>query len=148
MRATRLNVLASALVLAALAATAVGCGHVGQLKEAASVDLNCPKNRVHVSGSGSTRDVDACNQRATYTYEDGDWRMIARSVLVPAGQVGQLGQSQPQPAIKAGGPPAVAPAQPAPTFTATGTPSMPPSSPPPPSQPHSPPLAAPGQKSL
>jgi hypothetical protein len=116
--------------LALLGVVAAGCGaHVGQLKEAASADLNCPMNRVHVLSSGKTRDVEACGQRATYHWEDGDWRMVARGA----------------PTTTTGAAPAVAPAQPAPVngqpITAPGTPSMPPSSPPPPP-------AVPGNKSL
>ena len=59
----------------------MGCGgaHLSQLKEAAEADLQCPKSRVHILNSGKTRDVEACGQRATYHWEDGDWRMIARS---------------------------------------------------------------------
>lgn len=126
------------IVVAAFAVTAsaaVGCGaHVAQLKEAASADLNCPKNRVHVLNSGKTRDVEACGQRATYHWEEGDWRMIARSGLVP------VSGPQPQPVMRSGPPPGVAPAQPAPVNALppsqpTGTPSQPPPSPPVPSAP-------------
>ena len=69
------------LALATLGAVSVGCGgaHLSQLREAASADLNCSKSRVHILNSGKTRDVEACGQRATYHWEDGDWRMIARS---------------------------------------------------------------------
>jgi hypothetical protein len=119
--------LAGSVVVGALALTAVGCGaHVAQLKEAAAADLNCPKNRVHVLNSGRTRDIEACGQRATYHYEDGDWRMIARSGAAPAA-------AGPQPVMRAA-PPGVAPAQPAPVnaplppSSPTGTPSQPPPS--------------------
>ena len=69
------------VVIASLGVVAVGCGgaHLAQLKEAASADLNCSTSRVHILNSGKTRDVEACGQRATYHWEDGDWRMIARS---------------------------------------------------------------------
>ncbi len=128
--------LAAFAMLASLGVVASGCGRGGALKEAASIDMNCPKNRVRVVGAGKTRDVEACGQRAVYHYEDGDWRMISRSG--PA----QATQPVPQPVSptnRQGPAPIVAPAQPAPTTTVTGTPSMPPSSPPPP---------APGQKAL
>lgn len=129
-----LRLLTGSFVVAALAATAMGCGaHVGQLKEAASADLHCPKSRVQVLNSGRTRDVEACGQRATYRWEDGDWRMIARSGGAPAA-------AGPQPVMRAAPPPGVAPAQPAPLVspaapppsTPTGTPSQPPPSMPPP----------------
>ena len=113
-----------------------GCNRSGaMLRDAASADLNCPKNRVHIIGASKTKDVEACGQRATYRFEDGDWVMISREGAAPA-----VGLGQPPQAIKAG-PPGVTPAQP--VHTATGTPSMPPSSPPPPSQP-----PAAGQKAL
>jgi hypothetical protein len=128
-----------ALVVATLGAVSVGCGgaHLSQLKEAASADLQCPKSRVHILNSGKTRDIEACGQRATYHYEDGDWRMIARSGA-PSGAAGAGGQ----PVMKAA--PAVAPAQPAPVMTPTSTPSQPPGTPsqPPPSSP------APGNKQI
>ena len=129
----------STVVIAALGVVAVGCGgaHLSQLREAAEADLQCPKSRVHILNSGKTRDVEACGQRATYHYEDGDWRMIARSGpgAPPPGAGGQ-------PVMKAA--PGVAPAQP--VMTPTSTPSQPPGTPsqPPPSQP--PPAA--GGKSL
>ena len=116
-----------------------GCNRSGaQLREAASADLHCPKSRIHIVGASKTKDVEACGQRATYRFEDGDWVMISREGAAPVPGPAQVGQS-PQP-IK-GGPPGVTPAQP--VMTATGTPSMPPSSPPPPSQP-----PAAGQKAL
>ena len=112
-----------ALAIATLGGFSVGCGaHVGQLKEAAAADLNCSPSRVHVLNSGKTRDVEACGQRATYHYEDGDWRMVARSG-VPAGGPPPVMRSSPN-----GG---AAPGQP------MGTPSQPPPSSP-----------APGGKSL
>ena len=120
--------VASTCVIAALGVVAVGCGgaHLSALREAAEADLQCPKSRVHILNSGKTRDVEACGQRATYHYEDGDWRMIARS-----------GPGAPPPGAAAGQPvmkaaPAVAPAQPAPVMSPTGTPSQPPPSQPPP----------------
>lgn len=121
------------LVVASLGFLAGGCGggHIGQLKEAASADLNCPKNRVHVlTKSGKTRDVEACQQNATYRWEGDDWRMVARSTPAAPGAAGA-------PVMKSnGGPPGVAPAQTAPvmtpTSTPTGTPSQPPPSSPPP----------------
>ena len=137
--------VASTFVIATLGVVAVGCGgaHLSQLREAAEADLQCPKSRVHILNSGKTRDVEACGQRATYHYEDGDWRMIARSgpgAPPPGGAPGQ-------PVMKAA--PGVAPAQPSPVMTPSspaGTPSQPPGTPsqPPPSQP--PPAA--GAKSL
>jgi len=128
-RKSSLAVVVGALAVATLGVIAMGCNtaHLKELKSAASEDMNCPKSRVHIlSESGKTRDVEACGQQATYHWEDGDWRMIARS-----------GQ-RPQPANKAapGGPPPVAPAQAAPVLgTPTGTPSQPPPSSLPPSQP-------------
>ena len=134
----KLSLAIGSLVLATLGAVSVGCGgaHLTQLKEAAEADLNCPKSRVHILNSGKTRDVEACGQRATYHWEDGDWRMIARSG--PGGPPPGAGQ----PVMKAA--PGVAPAQP--VMTPTSTPSQPPGTPsqPPPSQP--PPAA--GGKSL
>ena len=134
-----LRVLAGSIVVAALAATAIGCGaHVAQLKEAAAADLSCPKSRVQVLNSGRTRDVEACGQRATYRWEDGDWRMIARSGGPQPAVMGG-----PQPVMRAAPPPGVAPAQsapvtaPLPPSQPTGTPSQPPPSSP-----------APGGKSL
>ncbi|MDB5212117.1 MAG: hypothetical protein JWO86_44 [Myxococcaceae bacterium] len=128
------------LVVATLGAISVGCGgaHLSALREAAEADLNCPKSRVHILNSGKTRDVEACGQRATYHYEDGDWRMIARSGAPGPAAAGAGGQ----PVMKAA--PGVAPAQPAPVMTPTSTPSQPPGTPsqPPPSSP------APGGKSL
>jgi hypothetical protein len=128
------------LSVATLGAVSVGCGgaHLSQLREAAEADLQCPKSRVHILNSGKTRDVEACGQRATYHYEDGDWRMIARSG--PGAPPPGAGQ----PVMKAA--PGVAPAQPSPVMTPTSTPSQPPGTPsqPPPSQP--PPAA--GGKSL
>jgi hypothetical protein len=139
------NILAAAVLgIATLGAVSVGCGgaHLSQLREAAEADLQCPKSRVHILNSGKTRDVEACGQRATYHYEDGDWRMIARSG--PGAPPGAGGQ----PVMKAA--PGVAPAQPAPVMTPTGTSSQPPGTPsqPPPSQlpPSQPPAA--GGKSL
>jgi hypothetical protein len=131
------------LGVATLGAISVGCGgaHLSQLREAAEADLQCPKSRVHILNSGKTRDVEACGQRATYHYEDGDWRMIARS----GGAPGQAGAPAGQPVMKSA--PGVAPAQPAPVMAPSspaGTPSQPPGTPsqPPPSSP------APGGKSL
>jgi hypothetical protein len=122
------------LVVASLGVLAGGCGggHIGQLKEAASADLSCPKNRVHVlTKSGKTRDVEACQQNATYRWEGDDWRMVARGTPAAAPAPGAAGA----PVMKSG-PPGVAPAQPAPvmtpTSTPTGTPSQPPPSSPPP----------------
>jgi hypothetical protein len=125
--------LVSSIAVSALAVTPVGCAHVGQLKEAASADLKCPQSRVVVLNSGRTRDVEACGQRATYHYEDGDWRMVARSGLVPV--------PGPQPVARFSPPPSSAASpQPAPVMSPTGTPSQPP--------PSSPPPPAPGSKSL
>ena len=109
---------------------ATACSHVGQLREAAAVDLRCPQNRVHVlTKSGSIRDVEACGQVATYRYEDNDWRMVARGVV---GGPTVTGAGQP---VKPGAPPP-APAAPAQTSpvnqTPTGTPSQPPPNMPPP----------------
>jgi len=126
-RKARLPLLA-ALAVTAFAVAGMACNRSGgKLRDAASADLNCPPNQVHIIGASRTKDVTACGQRATYKFEDGDWVMVSREGVAPAGG---------QPSVKAG-PPGVAPAQPA--MTATGTPSMPPSSPPPP---------APGQKAL
>jgi hypothetical protein len=128
--------VAGVLAFATFGVLAAGCGgaHLSQLKEAAEADLNCPKSRVHILNAGKTRDIEACGQRATYHYEDGDWRMIARSG--PAGAPGQAGA----PVMKSA--PGVAPAQPAPVMTPTSTPSQPPGTPsqPPPSS------AAPGKQ--
>ena len=130
MKTKNLRTLLCAVVIAGLGVVALGCNtaHLSQLRDAASQDLNCSKGRVDIiTRSGKTRDVEACGQRATYRWEDGDWRMISRSGA---------------PAPKAGGPPPVAPAQPAPAgglppSSPTGTPSQPPPSSP-----------APGGKSL
>jgi hypothetical protein len=128
-RKSRLAVVGAAGVVATLGVFAMGCNtaHLKELKSAASDDLQCPKSRVHIlTENGKTRDVEACGQLATYHWEDGDWRMIARG-----------GQGA-QPAKKAapGGPPPVAPPQAAPVLgTPTGTPSQPPPSSLPPSQP-------------
>ena len=131
-----------ALAIATLGAASVGCGgaHLTQLKEAASADLQCPKSRVHILNSGKTRDIEACGQRATYHYEDGDWRMIARSGA--PGAPGGAAAGGGQPVMKSA--PGVAPAQPAPVMTPTSTPSQPPGTPsqPPPSSP------APGNKQI
>lgn len=124
------NILFASVVIAGLGVVAIGCNtaHLSQLKDAASQDLNCSPGRVDIiTRSGKTRDVEACGQRATYRWEDGDWRMISRSGGAPATR---------------GGPPPIAPAQPAPAgglppSSPTGTPSQPP--------PGSP---APGGKSL
>jgi hypothetical protein len=120
--------VAGVLAFATFGVLAAGCGgaHLSQLKEAAEADLNCPRSRVHILNAGKTRDIEACGQRATYHYEDGDWRMIARSGS-PAGGG--------QPVMKSA--PGVAPAQPAPVMTPTSTPSQPPGTPsqPPPSSP-------------
>jgi hypothetical protein len=136
----KLALAVGVLSVATLGAVSVGCGgaHLSQLREAAEADLQCPKSRVHILNSGKTRDVEACGQRATYHYEDGDWRMIARSG--PGGPPPGAGGGQP--VMKAA--PGVAPAQP--VMTPTSTPSQPPGTPsqPPPSQP--PPAA--GGKSL
>jgi hypothetical protein len=135
---SRITFAVGCLVIATLGAVSVGCGgaHLSALREAAEADLNCPKSRVHILNSGKTRDIEACGQRATYHYEDGDWRMIARSG--PAGAPAGGGQ----PVMKSA--PGVAPAQPAPVMTPTSTPSQPPGTPsqPPPSSP------VPGGKSL
>ena len=139
----KLSFAIGALTLATLGAISLGCGgaHLSQLKEAAEADLQCPKSRVHILNSGKTRDVEACGQRATYHWEDGDWRMIARSG--PAGGApGSAGAPAGQPVMKSA--PGVAPAQPAPVMTPTSTPSQPPGTPsqPPPSAP------APGNKQI
>ena len=137
MNTNKIAFAVGSLVIATLGAVSVGCGgaHLSQLKEAAEADLQCPKSRVHILNSGKTRDVEACGQRATYHYEDGDWRMIARSGGAPAGAAGQ-------PVMKSA--PGVAPAQPAPVMTPPSTPSQPPGTPsqPPPSAP------APGNKQI
>jgi hypothetical protein len=109
-----------AVVIVALGAFSMGCGHLGALKEAAAADLNCSQSRVHVHGSGKTRDVEACGQQATYLYEDGDWRMVARGGA-PAGGPPPVMRSSPNDR-----PPGLAPGQP------MGTPSQPPPSSPPP----------------
>ena len=136
---SKLTFAIGALSIAILGAVSVGCGgaHLSQLREAAEADLQCPKSRVHILNSGKTRDVEACGQRATYHYEDGDWRMIARSGAAPAGAA-----AGGQPVMKSA--PGVAPAQPAPVMTPTSTPSQPPGTPsqPPPSAP------APGNKQI
>jgi hypothetical protein len=103
------------VVIVALGALSFGCGHVGALKEAAAADLNCSQSRVHIHGSGKTRDVEACGQLATYRYEDGDWRMVARGGAPAGGPPPVMRSSPPQPA-----------GQP------MGTPSQPPPSSPPP----------------
>lgn len=107
---------ACGLVIATAGVLAIGCGgggHLKQLREAASADFNCPKHQVQVLSSGKTRDVDACGNRATYKWEDGDWRRIRSE-----GGVVNTGA------------PAVAPAQPAPQgqpmHHPAGTPSQPP----------------------
>ena len=107
-----------AVVIVALGALSLGCGHTGALKEAAAADLKCSQSRVHVHGSGRTRDVEACGQQATYQYEDGDWRMVARGGA-PGGPPPVMRSSPPQQ-------PVMAPGQP------MGTPSQPPPSSPPP----------------
>jgi len=114
-----------AVVIATLGAVSVGCGgaHLSQLKEAASADLNCSPSRVHILNSGKTRDVEACGQRATYHWEDGDWRMIARGGA-PAGGPPPVMRSSPN-----GG--AQQPVM-TPMSQPTGTPSQPPPSSPPP----------------
>ena len=105
-----------ALAIATVGGFSVGCGgHVGQLKEAAAADLGCSPSRVHVLNSGKTRDVEACGQRATYHYEDGDWRMVARSGA-PAGGPPPIVRSSPN----GGGQPA--------SGQPMGTPSQPPPS--------------------
>ena len=86
------------LVIAAAGVLTVGCGgggHLKQLREAASADYNCPKHQVQVLSSGKTRDVDACGNRATYKWEDGDWRRI-RSEPTTTGAPG-VGAAQPAP---------------------------------------------------
>jgi hypothetical protein len=124
-RKGRLPLLALTAIATAVAALACNaCNRSGaKLRDAASADLNCPRNEVSIIGASRTKDVSGCGQRATYKFEDGHWVMVSREGAAPGGS----------PPTKAG-PPPVAPPQPA-----TGTPSMPPSSPPPP---------APGQKSL
>ena len=131
-----MKLVLGALVIAAFGLVAIGCNaaHLKELRTAASEDLNCPKSRIHILSEGKTRDVEACGQLATYHWEDGDWRMIAR------------GGPGAQPARKAapGGPPPVAPPQAAPVLgTPTGTPSQPPPSSLPPTQP---PAAAGGKQ--
>ena len=132
---------AGGVIIAALGVVAVGCGgaRLGPLKDAADADLNCPENRVHISKSGDkTRDVEGCGQKATYHFAEGEWRMIARSVL---GGPSVTGAGQPVAPVNGGG--AAQPADPARVnqtpSTPTGTPSQPPPSMPPP---------APGQKNL
>ena len=110
---------ARAVVIVALGALSLGCGHTGALKEAAAADLNCSQSRVHVLNSGKTREVEACGQRATYQYEDGDWRMVARGGAPAGGPPPVVRSSPPQQ-------PVMAPGQP------MGTPSQPPPSSPPP----------------
>ena len=118
--------LLAALTFTAFAVAGMACNRSGaKLRDAASADLNCPPNQVHIIGASKTKDVTACGQHATYKFENGDWVMVSRDGAAPA--------AGPQPQVKAG-PPGITPAQPV-----TGTPSMPPSSPPPP---------APGQKAL
>ena len=75
----RVVLLSGTFVIATLGAIAMGCGgaHLKQLKEAASADFNCPQHNVHILHGGKTREVDACGQRATYHWEDGDWRRIS-----------------------------------------------------------------------
>ena len=119
--------LSAAFVVTAFGGLAIGCNSSGgQLRAAASADLHCPKNRVHIIGASKTKDVEACGQRATYRFVDGDWVMVSRDGAAPAGAV-------PPSSVQAV-PPAVTPAR-----TAAGTPSIPPSSMPPP---------APGQRVL
>jgi hypothetical protein len=135
-----------AAVIATLGAVSVGCGgaHLSQLREAAAADLNCKQSKVHILNSGKTRDVEACGQRATYHWEDGDWRMIARSGGQPV-QAGAPGAGG-QPVMKAA--PGVAPAQPAPVMAPSspaGTPSQPPGTP---SQPPPTPSSPPGNKQI
>ena len=110
------------LVIVALGALSLGCGHTGALKEAAAADLNCSQSRVHIHGSGKTRDVEACGQQATYQYEDGDWRMVARGGA-PAGGPPPVMRPSPNGGAQQ---PVMAPGQP------MGTPSQPPPSSPPP----------------
>ena len=112
------------LAIATLGAVSVGCGgaHLGALKEAAAADLGCSPNRVHIHNSGKTRDVEACGQHATYHWEDGDWRMVARSGA-PAGGPPPVMRSSPNDRAQQ---PVMAPGQP------MGTPSQPPPSSPPP----------------
>ena len=121
MSSLRLPLLAAFVMTTLAGGATFGCNRSGaQLRDAAAADLNCPKNRVHILGASKTKDVEACGQRATYRFQDGDWVMVSREGAAPAGQPGQAA------------PPGVAPARPV-----TGTPSAPPSSP-----------AAPGQKAL
>jgi hypothetical protein len=130
-RKARLSLLA-ALFVTASAVAGMACNRSGaKLRDAASADLNCPPKEVHIIGASRTKDVEACGQRATYKFEDGDWVMVSREGAAPA-----AGAKAASP-VK--GPPSVTPAQPV-----TGTPSQPPPSPLPPSQP--PPAA--GQKAL
>jgi len=114
-----LTTASSGLLIAAIGVSAplfaAGCGgggHLKQLREAAAADFNCPKHQVQVLSSGKTRDVNACGSRATYKWEDGDWRRIRSE----GGVVNTGAPSPPAPPA----PPGVAPAQPA------GTPSQPP----------------------
>ncbi len=127
----RHRILLALAVLAALAIFALGCGaRVGALKEAASADFNCPMSRIKVhSGGKSVRDVEGCGQRATYTVDDGEWRMIARSALQPVGAQPVVGRPAPGPTPQAA--PMPAPVRPSPT----STPSQPP-----PSNPGDPPV--------
>ena len=135
MKSNKIVLAVGGVVIATLGVISVGCGgaHLTQLKEAASADLNCPKSRVHILNSGKTRDVEACGQSATYHWEDGDWRMIARGGAPPQQGAG------PQPVMRSA--PGVAPAQPSPVMTPTSQPTGTPSQPPPSSP-------APGGKSL
>ena len=121
---SKLVLTIGALAVATLGGFSVGCGaHVGQLKEAAAADLGCSPGLVHVLNSGKTRDVEACGQRATYRWEDGDWRMIGRSGAPPAGGPPPVMRSSPN---GGGQQPVMAPGQP------MGTPTQPPPSSPPP----------------
>jgi hypothetical protein len=110
-----------AVVIATLGALSLGCGHTGALKEAAAADLNCSQSRVHIHGSGKTRDVEACGQQATYLYEDGDWRMVARGGA-PAGGPPPVMRSSPpqQPAMTPMSQPTGTPSQPPPSSPAPG----------------------------
>jgi hypothetical protein len=119
--------LLAALAVTAFAVAGLACNRSGaKLRDAASEDLNCSPQDIHIIGASRTKDVTGCGHSATYKFQDGDWFMVTRD-----GAPVQAGQ---QPAQPKAGPPGVTPAQPV-----TGTPSMPPSSPPPP---------APGQKAL
>jgi hypothetical protein len=116
--------LYAALASVALLGAGLGCNRSGaKLRDAASEDLRCPPQNIHIIGASRTKDVTGCGHSATYKFEDGDWFMVTRD--------GAPVQAGPQPQVQPkAGPPGVAPAQPA--QPATGTPSMPPSSPPPP----------------